>query len=83
MRHVRKEEGLTQVDVAERLDLSQGWVSRLESANYDHQVESIVAYLDALGADLELPIRTRAGTVRARYEAYLGDEEVPVPDRRD
>lgn len=83
MRRVRKEEGLTQADVAERLDVSQSWVSKLESANYDHQVESIVAYLDALNADLGLSIRTREGTIRVKYEEYLDDKDVHVPYRRD
>ena len=56
MRKARKRAELTQGEVAERLGVSQSWVSKLESANYDHQVESIVAYLDALGADLTLAI---------------------------
>lgn len=83
MRQVRKKEGLTQGEVAERLDVSQSWVSKLESANYDHQVESIAAYLDALSADLGLSIRTRDETIRVKYEEYLDDEEVHVPYRRD
>lgn len=83
MRQARKKEGLTQGEVADRLDVSQSWVSKLESANYDHQVESIVAYLDALSADLGLSIRTRDGTIRVKYEEYLDDEDVHVPYRRD
>lgn len=57
MRKARKRAGLTQGEVAERLGVSQSWVSKLESANYDHQIESIVAYLDALGATLTLAIQ--------------------------
>jgi len=83
MRLVRKREGLTQTDVANRLDVSQSWVSKLESANYDHQIESIVAYLDALSADLGLSIRTRDQTIRVKYEEYLDDKDVHVPYRRD
>jgi transcriptional regulator with XRE-family HTH domain len=83
MRQVRKKEGLTQSEVADRLDVSQSWVSKLESANYDHQVESIVAYLDALSADLGLSIRTRDETIRVKYEEYLDDEDVHVPYHRD
>lgn len=83
MRQVRKKEGLTQGEVADRLDVSQSWVSKLESANYDHQVESIVAYLDTLSADLGLSIRTRDETIRVKYEEYLNDEDVHVPYRRD
>ena len=42
MRNLRKAPGLT-----------QSWVSKLESANNDHTFESVLAYLDALGADFE------------------------------
>jgi len=66
MRRVRKQEGLTQGEVADRLDVSQSWVSKLESANHDHQIESIVAYLDALSADLGLSVRTRDETIRVK-----------------
>jgi transcriptional regulator with XRE-family HTH domain len=83
MRQVRKKEELTQGEVAERLDVSQSWVSKLESANYDHQVESIVEYLDALSADLGLSIRTRDETIRVKYEEYLNDKDIHVPYRRD
>lgn len=83
MRQVRKKEGLTQGEVADRLDVSQSWVSKLESANYDHQIESIVAYLDTLSADLGLSIRSRDETIRVEYEEYLDDEDVHVPYRRN
>lgn len=79
MRRVRKREGLTQTDVADRLDVSQSWVSKLESANYDHQIESIVAYLDALGADLVLSIRTEEGSISVATESVSASEEV-VPE---
>ena len=74
MRLVRKREGLTQTDVADRLDVSQSWVSKLESANYDHQIESVVTYLDALGADLVLSIRTGEGTISVDAEPISADE---------
>lgn len=83
MRQVRKKEGLTQGEVADRLDVSQSWVSKLESVNYDHQIESIVAYLDTLSADLGLSIRSRDETIRVEYEEYLDDEDVHVPYRRN
>ena len=83
MRRVRKQEGLTQGEVADRLDVSQSWVSKLESANHDHQIESIVAYLDALSADLGLSIRTRDETIRVKHEEYLDEDDVHVPYRRD
>lgn len=56
MRDLRKETGLTQKDVAEKLGVTQSWVSKLESANNDHTFESFLAYLDALKADFEAVI---------------------------
>ena len=53
MRNLRKATGLTQKEVAEKLGVTQSWVSKLESANNDHTFESVLAYLDALGADFE------------------------------
>jgi transcriptional regulator with XRE-family HTH domain len=72
MRKVRKDESLSQAEVAERLGVTQSWVSKLESANHDHQIESVGRYLDALGAELRLSIRTRHGDVRlVNYERLL------------
>jgi DNA-binding XRE family transcriptional regulator len=56
MRKARKKAGLTQEQVAEKLGVTQGWVSRLEHADHDHTLESVVAYFDALGADLEFKV---------------------------
>jgi transcriptional regulator with XRE-family HTH domain len=63
MQTARKQAGLTQQEVSERLDVSQSWVSKLESANCDHQVESVLDYLDALKAELCLSILTPRGTI--------------------
>jgi predicted transcriptional regulator len=54
MREVRKQAGLTQEQLAERLSVGQSWVSKLESINNDHTLESIITYFDALGAKLQL-----------------------------
>ena len=56
MRAARSRAGLTQEQVAEKLRVTQGWVSRLERADHDHTLESVIAYLDAVGADLELRV---------------------------
>jgi len=71
MRRARRQTGLTQKDVAERLGVSQSWVSKLENANHDHQVESVVAYLDALGANLALRICTEDETIPVDIESTL------------
>lgn len=78
MRQARKQAGLTQAQVAERLGdgVSQSWVSKLESANYDHQIESVLAYLDALEAELRISILTRQGTIRVNYAELAGERDV-------
>jgi transcriptional regulator with XRE-family HTH domain len=60
MRTARRRACLTQEQVAERLGVTQGWVSRLEHAGHDHTLESVVAYLDAVGADLEFRVVDQA-----------------------
>ena len=58
MRNARKRTGLTQKQVAEKLGVTQGWVSRLERADQNHTLESVVAYLDAVDADLQFSVST-------------------------
>ncbi len=53
MREVRQKKGLTQKELAKKLNIGQSWVSKLESANNDHTFESVLQYLEALGADFE------------------------------
>jgi transcriptional regulator with XRE-family HTH domain len=61
----RKRAGLTQKAVANELGVSQGWVSKLESANHDHGIESVVSHLDAVGAELLMAVK-------------LGEDLIPV-----
>ncbi|MBD2608208.1 helix-turn-helix transcriptional regulator [Scytonema hofmannii FACHB-248] len=63
MREVRKQAGLTQEQLAERLGVGQSWVSKLESANNDRTFESVIAYLEALGAKLELSLVLRGEVI--------------------
>jgi transcriptional regulator with XRE-family HTH domain len=53
----RKSVGLTQKQLAKLLGKTQGWVSKLESANHNHELESIVEYLTALNAELLMVVR--------------------------
>ena len=50
---VREERGLTQVDVAKALDVTQGNVSRIENAD-DLYISTLARYVEALGGRLEL-----------------------------
>ncbi len=50
--------GMTQVALAERLQVSQSRVSRIERGALDHtQLETLRAYLEALGGQLEVSAR--------------------------
>jgi transcriptional regulator with XRE-family HTH domain len=57
MVRTRKAKGLSQADLAERLGVSQSWVSKLENPDIAHTFESILEYLQAVGADLDMEIR--------------------------
>jgi predicted transcriptional regulator len=55
---VREAFGLSQTAVAERLQVSQSRVSRIERGDLDHlQVATLRAFVRALGGDLELCAR--------------------------
>ena len=49
IRHYRKEAGLTQAELAERVGLTREYLSRLEKGHESEQVRRIVAVLRELG----------------------------------
>lgn len=73
---VRKELGITQADVADRLGVSQGNVSDLERRE-DALVSTVRAYIEALGGELEIVARfgERKLPVDLRSFAALSDED--------
>ena len=52
MRQARQLCGLNQADLAERMGISQGRVSHLESVHQDRRLDALVAHLHAVGAEL-------------------------------
>lgn len=54
LRSVRAHRGMSQGDVAKRLGITQGRVSRLESADFDRRLDSVASYLHAVDASLVL-----------------------------
>lgn len=56
LRDARNVDGMSQAMVSEVSGLKQSTVSRLEKANHNPTLESIVRYLDAIGADLVLSV---------------------------
>ncbi|PHJ67988.1 XRE family transcriptional regulator [Nostoc linckia z18] len=57
MREIRNKAGLTQTQLAEKLGVKQAAVSKLESALKEHELESVLHYLHALGADLLVAVK--------------------------
>jgi len=49
----RKEKGITQIQLAERLGMAQGSLSRIETGRY-MSIDVIGRYLDAIGAELTI-----------------------------
>jgi DNA-binding XRE family transcriptional regulator len=56
MKRARETAGLTQQEVATALGVTQAWVSKLENANHDHKLESVLSYFDAVGANMSLEV---------------------------
>jgi transcriptional regulator with XRE-family HTH domain len=55
LRQVREEQGLTQVELAERMHVKQPTVSELERGEIDRAgLSTIKAYVEALGGSVEL-----------------------------
>ncbi|MEH1846641.1 MAG: helix-turn-helix domain-containing protein [Nostoc sp.] len=57
MREIRNKAGLTQAQLAQKLGVKQAAVSKLESALKEHELESVLHYLHALGADLLIAVK--------------------------
>jgi transcriptional regulator with XRE-family HTH domain len=55
LKEVREEQGLTQVELAERMHVKQPSVSALESGEIDRAgLATIKAYVEALGGEVEI-----------------------------
>ncbi|MCD4747824.1 MAG: helix-turn-helix domain-containing protein [Thermoanaerobaculales bacterium] len=52
----RKASGLSQLKLAGRLGVTQGWVSKLENPDIAHTFDSILDYLQAVGAELDMAL---------------------------
>ena len=66
LRELREEMGLTQVEVAKRLNVSQNRVSRLETGDLEHsQIDTLRRYVEAVGGSL-------------RIEAVIGNSHIPL-----
>jgi transcriptional regulator with XRE-family HTH domain len=57
----RKRQGLSQMDVANRMDAATSWIQAIEyNKQAGRQVSALQRYADALSLDLEIRIKERA-----------------------
>ena len=78
MQQARQLRGLTQVELAERMGISQGRVSRLESVHYDRRLDSLAAHLHAVGAELLMAFKVGDQLIQVARPA--GTQVVASPD---
>lgn len=78
MRRARQVRGLSQADLAERMGISQGRVSRLESVHHDRRLDSLAAHLHAVGAELLMAFKVGDQLIQVVRPA--GSEVVPSSD---
>ena len=78
MRRARQVRGLSQADLAERMGISQGRVSRLESVHHDRRLDSLAAHLHAVGAELLMAFKVGDQLIQVVRPA--GSEVVPAED---
>lgn len=62
MKKAREAAGLTQKEVADALSVTQAWVSKLENPNFDHKLESVLSYFDAIGGEMYLGVEVGEST---------------------
>lgn len=73
MIEARKRAGLTQSEVAQRMGVGQARVSKLENANNDRTIDSVVAYLMAVDAELSVAVRQNGELHQASRESLTVD----------
>lgn len=77
MRSVRKRAGLNQTQMAQLLGVKQSQVSKLESTKNDHTFDSVLGYLNALGADFEAAIFVKKQKINV-ITANLDSDNIDV-----
>lgn len=73
MIEARKRAGLTQAELAKRLGVGQARISKLENANNDRTIDSVVAYLMAVNAELSVAVRQDGQLHQASRENFTVD----------
>lgn len=73
MMEARKQAGLTQAQLAERLGVQQARISKLENGNNDRTIDSVVAYLTAVDAELLIAVRQGEQVFQASRDCWVVD----------
>lgn len=73
MMDARKQAGLTQAELAQRMGVTQSRISKLENANNDRTIDSVVAYLTAVDAQLLVAVRQGEHVFQAAQDCWLVD----------
>ena len=69
--NLRQSRGFTQADLADKANTHQSRVSRIESADDDFRISTLVSMAEALGADVEIRLVPRPS--RETYAAIVAD----------
>ena len=59
MAEVRRETGMTQSEIAERMKTQKSNISRLENGNTDPRLSTLFSYARALGVEIEFTVKPR------------------------
>lgn len=79
---LRQSQGMTQVDLAARLDRDPAWVSKKLSGPTNWTLRTLGDLVDALDGEVEIRIADlRAGKMQGNYDAYAGYGEKLVERR--
>lgn len=79
---LRQSQGMTQVDLAARLDRDPAWVSKKLSGPTNWTLRTFGDLVDALDGEVEIHIADlRTGRTSGNYDAYSGYGEEPIERR--
>jgi transcriptional regulator with XRE-family HTH domain len=92
IKHLRDQAGFTQTQLAEMADISQGHLSEIEQGKYWPQPETLVAFAQAFGVQVEDLFRDTTPTYRApkitleqafaRFAQGVKDGEVKISPKK-
>lgn len=80
---IRRSQGMTQAELALRLDRDEGWVSKKLSGPANWTLRTLGDLIDALDGEIEITVLDlRIGQQTDNYDAYAGYGEKPIENVR-